>query len=66
MAVLADYLRHADEADLSDFLDQRVFKDAEATTLQPVNEDVAGFNAFLNAFLKAMPVERAAITTVAQ
>lgn len=66
MAVLADYLRHADEADLSDFLDQRVFKDAEATTLQPVKEDVEGFNAFLNAFLKSMPVEHAAITTVAQ
>ena len=66
MAVLADYLWHADErrSNLADYLDGRVFKDAESTTEAPEAGDVVGFEAFFERFTKGLPIEHAAIEAI--
>ena len=63
MAVLADYLWHADQP-LADYLDTRVFADAASTTEAPDANDVAGFEAFFDRFRKGLPIEHAAIESI--
>lgn len=63
MAVLADYLWHADQP-LDEFLDARVFADAASTTENPDEGDVAGFEEFFDRFRKGLPIEHAAIQTI--
>ncbi|WP_137658242.1 xylulokinase [Bifidobacterium moukalabense] len=63
MAVLADYLFHADQP-LDEFLDSRVFADAESTTEAPDDADVAGFEEFFDRFRKGLPIEHAAIANI--
>lgn len=63
MAVLADYLFHADQP-LDEFLDSRVFADAESTTEAPDAADVAGFEEFFDRFRKGLPIEHAAIANI--
>ncbi len=60
MAVLADYLWHADQP-LDEFLDARVFADAASTTENPDEHDVAGFAEFFDRFRKGLPIEHVAI-----
>lgn len=64
MAVLAAYRRHSGELDLADYLDQRVFADAELNVLAPDPGDVAGFGAYLDRFQRALAVEVAAVTAL--
>ena len=65
MALLAAYmLNRADGEGLADYLDNRVFADAETSTLMASHEDIEGFNVFLARYRKAFPVELAAIETV--
>ena len=63
MAVLADYLWHADQP-LDEFLDARVFADAASTTENPDEGDVAGFEEFFDRFRKGLPIEHAAIESI--
>ena len=63
MAVLADYLWHADQP-LDEFLDARVFADAASTTENPDENDVAGFEEFFDRFRKGLPIERTAIANI--
>ncbi len=63
MAVLADYLFHADQP-LDEFLDSRVFADAASTTEEPDSGDVAGFEEFFDRFRKGLPIEHAAIESI--
>ena len=63
MAVLADYLWHADE-DLADYLDNRVFADAESVTETPDEKDVEGFEDFFARFRAGLPIEHAAIAAI--
>lgn len=63
MAVLADYLWHADTA-LDAYLDERVFADAVSTTEAPDAQDVAGFEDFFERFTKGLPIEHAAIAAI--
>ena len=63
MAVLADYLRHADQP-LDEFLDARVFADAASTTENPDEGDVAGFEEFFDRFRKGLPIEHVAIESI--
>ena len=63
MAVLGDYLWHADE-DLSDYLDNRVFADAESVTETPDEKDVEGFEDFFARFRAGLPIEHAAIAAI--
>ena len=63
MAVLADYLWHADQP-LDEFLDARVFADAASTTENPDENDVAGFEEFFDRFRKGLPIEHTAIANI--
>ena len=63
MAVLADYLWHADQP-LDEFLDARVFADAASTTENPDEHDVAGFEEFFDRFRKGLPIEHVAIESI--
>ena len=63
MAVLADYLWHADQP-LDEFLDARVFADAASTTEHPDEGDVAGFEEFFDRFRKGLPIEHVAIESI--
>ena len=63
MAVLADYLWHADQP-LDEFLDARVFADAASTTENPDENDVAGFEEFFDRFRRGLPIEHVAIESI--
>ncbi len=63
MAVLANYLWHADQP-LDEFLDARVFADAASTTENPDENDVAGFEEFFDRFRKGLPIEHVAIESI--
>ena len=63
MAVLADYLWHADQP-LDEFLDARVFADAASTMENPDEGDVAGFEEFFDRFRKGLPIEHVAIESI--
>ena len=61
MALLAAYMLWKQEGEsLPDYLDGKVFADAKSATLMADAADVAGFNAFLTGYKKALPVEKAA------
>ena len=61
MALLAAYMLWKQEGEsLPDYLDSKVFADAKSATLMADAKDVAGFNAFLSGYKKALPVEKAA------
>ena len=63
MAVLADYLWHADQP-LDEFLDARVFADAASTTENPDESDAAGFEEFFDRFRKGLAIEHTAIANI--
>jgi sugar (pentulose or hexulose) kinase len=52
--------RDADQS-LSDYLESQVFGDAELETTTPAAADVAGFDKFIDRYLAALPIERAAV-----
>jgi len=61
LAAFADVARTSDQS-LTDFLNQQVFADARLETINPDTADVAGFDAFIQRYLAALPVERAAVS----
>ena len=63
LAVLGGYLWDADE-DLADYLDNRVFADAESVTETPDEKDVEGFEDFFARFRAGLPIEHAAIAAI--
>ncbi len=46
---------------LADFLSTQVFATSQLETAEPDPEDAAGFDAFINRYIAALPVERAAV-----
>lgn len=59
MALLAAYcLHHAENEPLSAYLEHRIFANAAGVTVQPDKTDIAGFEAFLNQYKKALAAER--------
>ena len=59
IAVLAEYLvAKASGESLPDYLDNKVFAGATGSTLDPDPEGVKGFDAFLEDYVKAVPVEK--------
>ena len=62
MALLAAYMlwKDADES-LPDYLDGKAFAGASSSTLTADEADREGFNAFLERYKKALPVERCAV-----
>ena len=62
MALLGAYMLWKDRGEtLPDYLDHKVFAEARSSTLMADEKDVAGFNAFLTRYKKALPVEKTAI-----
>ncbi|MCZ2822602.1 FGGY-family carbohydrate kinase [Modestobacter sp. VKM Ac-2977] len=65
IAVLAAFAAgRAPEQELADYLDAEVFTDASLTTADPDPADVAGFEAFMQRYVAALPVQRAAVDHV--
>ena len=62
MALLAAYRarRRADQT-LEDYLENQVFAGQQADTVLPDPEDQAGFAAFMERYIRALPVERCAV-----
>ncbi|WP_369140519.1 xylulokinase [Modestobacter versicolor] len=66
-AVLAAFAtRRAPGQALADYLDTTVFAGAVLQTVEPRPDDVAGFDAFMQRYLAALPVERAAVEHLPQ
>lgn len=62
IALLAAYLREKENTEsLSEFLEDKVFKDEKESTIVPLPEDVAGFEVFVERYKKGLPIEQAAI-----
>src|SRR5215218_7832313 len=62
IAVLAAFLTSRESAhSLDDFLNTQVFADSNLETVEPVPTDVAGFDTFIQRYVAALPVERAAV-----
>ena len=61
MALLAAYAAEKAAGEtLEDYLNSRIFAGTAGTTLQPEAADVAGFNAWLDAYKRGLEAERAA------
>ena len=61
MALLGAYMLWKDEGEtLADYLDNKVFANAEASTLMADASDVNGFSVFLDRYRKALAVEKKA------
>ncbi|MCC2254085.1 FGGY-family carbohydrate kinase [Ruminococcus sp. CLA-AA-H200] len=62
IALLADYLVRKDEGEsLTDYLNNKVFGDTEGTVMDPVAEDVDGYEKFMETYKKGLAIERAAV-----
>jgi len=62
MALLASYLINKDqEESLDEFLEQKVFKDAEGEEITPDKADVEGFQAFMKRYEAGLAIEQAAV-----
>ena len=61
MALLAAYFKDGNGATLEAFLEEKVFAGTPGTVLEPDEQDVAGFKAYLDRFLAGLSVERAAV-----
>ncbi|MBQ0059843.1 MAG: ATPase, partial [Lachnospiraceae bacterium] len=62
IALLAAYMDDKKEGEsLGDYLDQRIFADAEGTTMDCDPADVEGFAAFMEGYKAGLAVEKAAV-----
>lgn len=62
IALLADYLVRKEEGEsLTDYLNNKVFQDVEGTGMDPVPEDVAGYEKFMELYTAGLKIERAAV-----
>jgi hypothetical protein len=64
MAVLAAYRAHAKDMPLESYLQNVVFRDAESVTVTPTEEEVAGFNRYLESYRKGLALEHCALDTI--
>ena len=62
MALLAAYLKQkSGNETLEDFLEKKVFAQAKGSTVAPREEEVKGFEAFMENYRKGLAIERAAL-----
>ena len=62
IALLASYMvNRTDNQSLADFLDQQVFAGNAGEEITPTASDIAGFNAYIENYKRALPVEEAAV-----
>lgn len=60
MSILAMYQNYKD-IDLETFLNTKIFKDNKVTTITATNEEVIGFESFMDRYKKGLAIERSAI-----
>jgi sugar (pentulose or hexulose) kinase len=62
IALLASYMVHrTPQQSLADFLDTQVFAGNTGIEVSPTKEDIEGFNAYIENYKRALPVEEAAV-----
>ena len=62
MALLAGYLvNNQEKLSLADYLETKVFAGNTGTSIAPYEEDVAGFNAYIENYKACLPIEEAAV-----
>ena len=65
MAVLAAYQIWKNNGEsLDEYLEQRVFQNADLSTVRPDPDGMAGFNAFLKTYQAGLAAERAAVMSI--
>lgn len=65
IALLAAYMKWKEETEtLPEFLDNKIFTEANAYTLSPNTEDVNGFNEFMKNYKSCLSVEKCAIENI--
>lgn len=65
IALLASYMKNKAEGEsFSAYLSDKVFAGETGSEMQPVAEDVAGFEAFIERYKAGFPIERAAIDSL--
>ena len=60
-ALLAAYMLDGKGRSLSDYLNEEIFASQSGSTIAPTEEDVAGFEAFMERYKAGIPAERAAV-----
>ncbi len=60
IAVLALYAANCQCLDLASFLQEKVFKDAEKTVIDPDIDDIEGFNKYMQNYISGLACEKAA------
>jgi sugar (pentulose or hexulose) kinase len=62
MALLAAYMKEQSQAGrLEDFLSENVFSHSKQTILTPNLQDVKGFQAFMDRYVKGLKIEKTAV-----
>lgn len=62
IALLADYLVKKEEKEsLTEYLENKIFRDAKGTGMDPVAEDVEGYEKFMETYAKGLAIEKAAV-----
>ena len=62
IALLAAYLKNRQAGEsLSSYLSEKIFQKETGFTLDPVPEDVASYETFMNTYTKGLPIERSAV-----
>lgn len=65
IALLAEFmLKRAEGESLESYLAEKVFSGMKSVTLEPDPKDVAGFEKFMERYVAALPVERAAVDSL--
>ena len=65
MAILASYMVNKEDGEsLEDFLNNRVFAGSKGDVMEPVAEDVAGFEEYMKVYVSALEAERKAVETI--
>ncbi|MBO4337234.1 MAG: FGGY-family carbohydrate kinase [Lachnospiraceae bacterium] len=66
MALLALYLVKEDKKGLSDFLTNEIFAGEKEETVMATEDEIRGFDKFMEGFVKTLPVQRAAIDALGE
>ena len=65
MAILALYMLNKEEGEtLEDYLDNKIFSNAQSSTVEPDEADVKGFEEFMKRYNGALAAERAAVESL--
>ena len=64
VAILAAYMLWNEGESLTDYLENKIFVNAESETIEPNLEDVAGYEVFIERYKAGLAVERAAVESL--